>query len=229
MSFQFAQGRKGFSAVESLIGIGLFSISLLASVSFFSQVNNGMSQQTNSINRLRLFQGLIYMFGMPTTLRGSLNNDTPNGMLSKSINGDIGTIPTSPLPIALFLPIVSGTATTVLTSGMISGTPAEPLQYSLSGTTCLPAVGTLCDPQIYPIAVSTEFLPVCPAKFDYYRGKWVGPVLPLGLAIPNSCFRAQYIKVIYTLKPAAGAPSDLQFTPVTGSIMVSAVLVNAVI
>ena len=213
---------SGMSIVEVLIAIGIFSFSLLASLSFFSQANSTIKQQNDSDARRRLFQNLIYMIGMPSTIRGSLENDTSAGSLWKSVRNSLGAVPAAPLPVALFLPVVAGTATSVNTSGPITGTPTAPMFYGLDGSTCTSS----CDPTIYTISVSTEFMPICPPDYDYYRGVWVGPVNPNGLNISNTCNRAQYLKVFYNFQPAPGSPVELSFTPVTGSVMVSAVLAN---
>jgi Tfp pilus assembly protein PilV len=216
----------GFSQLEILVALGIFSISLTASIAFFSQANRHLNEQTYLETRVRIFQNLIYMMGMPATLRGSLENDTPSGNLWKAVRNGMGPVPTSPWPIALFLPVVAGDATTVQTAGRISGPPGAPLRYSTEGIVCDSTVPSGCDPAEFPISVSTEFLPVCPPAYDYYYGLWSGPIYPNGLAIPTSCNRAQYIKIFYHFFPTPGAPSDLSFTPLTGSIMVSAVAAN---
>jgi prepilin-type N-terminal cleavage/methylation domain-containing protein len=228
------KGKKnsGFSLIEILVAIGVFSIALYASINFFSQVNQGLKRQSYTQTRIRLFQNLIYIIGMPTTIRASLENDTATGRLWASVRGGFGTVPgmgavpIAPLPIALFLPVVGGDATTVVTSGMITGTPGAPMLYSLDGGNCIPSAGTVCDPAIYSVSVSTTFMPICPPIYDAWNGVWAGPIYPNGLRIPTSCSHAQYIKVFYRFRPTPGSPPELDFTPVTGSIMVSSVIAN---
>lgn len=220
---------KGFSSIEILVAIGVFSITLLASISFFSQINRSIQMQNQSEIQRRIFQGVIYLIGMPSTLRGSMEHDTSNGILWKSIRNNLGSLPVSPVPLTLFLPVVTGNSTSVFTSGKISGPPSSPLLYSLDGGSCDPSTGANCDPKIYSISVSTEFLPICPPQYDYWNGAWAGPVFPNGLVLSNSCNRAQYIKVFYNFKPTPGAPPELVFAPITGSVMVNAILANACI
>jgi len=224
MRLQKVQNSNGFSAIETLIAIGFFSMSLLTSVVFFAHANISIKQQAYFETRTRIFQTLIYIMGMPSTLRGSMENDTPTGMLWKSIRGNLGTVPAAPLPIALFLPVVAGDATSVVTSGQLTGPPDNPLYYSLEGGSCS---GVSCDPTVYSISIITEFTPICPPAYDYYYGVWSGSINPNGLQISTNCHRAQYIKIFYTFQPAPGVPAELSFAPVSGSIMVSAVLANA--
>ncbi len=224
----------GLSVIEILVAIALFSMALAANLYFFSQTNRTIKQQSYQETRVRLFQGLIYMMGMPATLRGSLRDPSPEAAILKSaIQNGLGAVPSAPLPITLYLPVVTGDATTIHTSGPISGPTNAPLRYSLEGKICVQsstpggAAGTnACDPAIYPISVSTTFMPVCPPRYDYYNGVWSGPIYPNGLVIPNSCNRAQFIKIKYRFETTPYAPTDLYFDPVEGSVMVSAILAN---
>lgn len=221
---------SGFSVIEILTTLGIFSLILIASASFFTQMNRKISEEEYAETRMRMFQNLIYIMGMPATLRGSLEYDaTQSGNLSKCIRGGMGAVPTTPLPVALFLPVVSGDATFVRTSGQISGSPNRPLRYSIEGTACTAANPINCNPSDYPISVTTEFLPVCPPAYDYYYGYWTGPVYPNGLTIPSVCGRAQYIKIFYRFFTTPGAAPHLSFSELTGSMMVSAVLANIAI
>ena len=218
----------GFLAVEILVAIGMFSVVLAVNLVFFSWTNNFIKKQSYGENRIRLFQSLIYLMGMPSTLRGSLRDPSPETeVLKKAIQNGLGTVPASPLPIVLYLPVVAGDATTIRTSGPISGKQGAPLLYGVDGKSCSPSSTVNCDPAIYPISVRTAFFPVCPPRYDYYSSpNWPPPIFPLGLEIPSSCNRAQFIKVFYDFEPTIGAPVDLSFDPVSGSVMVSAVLAN---
>lgn len=230
----FLRKRKinaGFSQVEVLVGTGIFAFLMLACGGFFSQMNKTIKQTQYSDTRVRLFQGLISIIGMPSTLRGSMQNDTTSGLFYRSMRNDLNLtpLPLTPQPVALFLPIITGDVSSVTTSGQITGTPAAPLLYNLDGGNCLPSL-TVCDPLVYTVSVTTTFMPICPPAYDYYYGYWDplinGPVNPAGLLIPGSCNRAHYLKIYYSFSPTPGSPAEMVFAPVNGTIMVNAVLAN---
>jgi hypothetical protein len=227
MSSKKMKTGAGFSVMEVLSSVAIFSFLLLASASFFSQMNQSILKQRYTTSRVRLIHGLIHIMGMPATLRAS-GAASPTSVLGKCINHFqnalcSGLSIAAPEGVALYLPPITGTTIANL-SGPLSGTPAAPLFFSPEGKVCNPNLES-CSPELFPIAVSTRALPICPPSYSVVANpNWSQPVYPAGLAPMSDCWQSQYIKIFYDIRPAAGAPEALVFAPVNGTIMVSSVM-----
>lgn len=216
----------GFSIIEVLVSIGIFSILLLASASFFSQINQSIKQKQYAVARIRLIHSLINIMGMPATLRAS-GAAAPTGVLGQCIVHSQGAICSGwanqpPSEVALYLPPITGTTVANL-SGPLSGTPSAPLLFSPDGKTCDPQRAN-CPPETYPISVSTRALPICPPAYSAATDpNWSQPIFPNGLVQMSDCWQSLYIKIYYEFRTTAGAPERFSFAPVRGTIMVSSV------
>ncbi len=227
MSLERSKKSGGFSITEALASIAIFSFLLLACASFFTQINQNILRQQYATARVRLIHSLIHIMGMPSTLRAS-GAAAPTSVLGKCINHYqnalcSGFANAAPQGVALYLPPITGTTTPNL-SGPLSGTPSLPLFFSPEGKVCSSGVGQ-CSPELYPIAVSTRALPICPPAYSAVANPdWSQPIFPAGLAPQNDCWQSQYIKIFFDIRPAVGVPDALSFPPVTGTIMVSSVM-----
>ncbi len=216
----------GFSILELLIAISIFSSLLLFSMESFLKAESAIREQDMVLKRIQLFQGLINMMGMPNSIRATIEQDSTTD-LAKCVRGPwCDEALTEDLTLHL-PPLYMGTSG-INISGAISGPPGHPVLYNLYGDSCDTSVGT-CDPDEFPISVHTQYQAVCPPMYEYFSvaAYWpLGtPIYPAGIAhVPGTtCIRAHYIRVLFVFEPTPGATSAVSFKPVQGSIMVSAV------
>jgi prepilin-type N-terminal cleavage/methylation domain-containing protein len=215
--------QSGFSLVEILVSISIFSFLILVSIGSFSQANQALKRQEQGMTRSRLFQSLIYVMGMPAALRAAGENAGEGSRLWACIQGGACHVGNY-TDVVLYLPPLVADTSQVVTSGAITGTTADPLLYNLDGIPCKP--GETCSPEDYPVSVSTQFDGICPPQYDQTHALYWPedkPINPDGLEIKTSCHHTHYIKIKYTFKPTAGAPASMYFEPVTGTLWVSAV------
>lgn len=220
-----AISRAGFSLVEMMVAIALFSALALVGIESFWKAEEALKDQNQTLSRVRVIQNLIYVIGMPASVRAAAQNAGAGSEIWKctfgfNCNGGVDR------DLVLFLPPVRVSSSAVETSGPISGSPGRPLLFNFDGIACQPAVST-CVPDDYPISLSTQFDVMCPPAYDWTRtwpGAWsVGPVYKAGgLDIDNSsCSQAHYIIIKYRFQKTAGASSKYDFSPVSGSVWVS--------
>jgi len=223
------KSRSGFSVMEMLLAISLFSIVLIFSIASFQKADQAIENQNIVSHRQRLFFNLINAFGMPASVRASVEVNGETSALWKCVRGFQCT-PDIRQDITLYMPPLFSNGSSVTVSGPISGPPDAPLLYSLKGIPCLPSAGSTCSPDKYPIAVSTQFQAICPPKYDIHaKGNvWSGPIYPDGL-IPitgEDCLRAHYLRIFYKFELVGGSPKIAHFRTVQGSVMVNSVSVN---
>jgi hypothetical protein len=228
----------GYSLIELLISLGVFTIFLMGSVESFWRAEQALQAQTETMTRARVIQNLINILGMPSGLRVTAYKEGLNSDLGKCIFGKSASCPNPNQlrDLILLLPPLTATSNHLALSGPMTGGPAAPMLYNMAGVACNPATSASCTSKFYPIAVSTQWEAICPPKCDVTytspAGPWVASdgtnhVNPEGLQIPNACQRAHYIKIHYKFELASGAPTKYNFKAVTGSIMVSATMAAA--
>lgn len=225
-----SKSQRGYSIIELLIAIGIFSFLLLGAAGSLLQFSSSVGDQDLYTSRARIFQSLVYMMGMPATIRASVEKEGSGGPLWNCVKLPGACISKTLYPVTLVLPEITTDASgNVITSTAISGPPANPLRYSYKGEICDPAVSA-CSVDEYPISVSTRFEAICPPEYDINsNGIWptTKPIYPDGLVLLNQCNNsAHYIKIHYSFFPTPGASSKFDFAPITGVIYVSSVAVR---
>ncbi len=223
--------RSGFSLVEVSVAFAIFSTLILISIESFWKAEQALKIENETMTRIRVFQGLINIIGMPSTLRASAYSaGAATSPLGQCVFGLTGTCPNPSTlrDLTLLLPSLTVAGSGVQLSGLISRGPSAPILYNLEGVGCDPLIDSSCLAAQYPIAVSTQWEVVCPPKCDmtyqWPHVPWVASdgtdhVNPEGLSIPNVCRRAHYIKIHYKFEPAT--PGQYNFSTETGTLMVS--------
>lgn len=221
---------RGYSIIELLVAIGIFSFLLLGAAGTFWQFSSSVGDQDLFTSRARIFQSLVYMMGMPATIRASVESEGAGGALWNCVKLSGACDAKTLHDVTLVLPeITTDAANNVITSTAISGPPAHPLRYSYQGEICDPVKAT-CPEDEYPISVSTRFEAICPPAYDINsNGIWPinKPIYPDGLQLLNKCNNsAHYIKIHYVFSPTPGASTKFDFAPISGVIYVSSVAVR---
>lgn len=219
----------GFSMVEAVIGLSILLVFFMMHINSYVQVDKARRVQSDAYSRMRVFQGLITIMGMSTTLRVTAYPLGNTHMFHRCVFNSAGSCfnPSSLRDIRLHLPPLTSSGSTAELSGAFTGTPAAPMYYSNDGQAC-DGLPSACPVEKYPIAVSTRWNAVCPPRADQTYppyGAWVASDMsdhmnPEGIQVPTIwCARAHYIKIHYRFAPRAGGQ---QFKPVTGTLMVNA-------
>lgn len=196
------RGRGGFTMIELVVGLGLISVFLLGTGSYFNFASQDRVRERDASTRDDLVYALTSSAMIPTTLRNSYLN-TSNHPLSDCLNSNAVFVTLPPLPpvppdpakqdcasgqtydlVLLDAIFVGGS------SGAHTGTQSAPLLYHSDGTPCPPpiAAGDYC-----PIQAWTTFTPQCP------------PAVPLGPPVPN-CDVAELINITLHIEPSGAVP-----------------------
>ena len=231
-SFSIFKNSSGFSLVETLAALAIFTIIMLGSFDSFLKAEKNLKSQDLLFARQRLFQNLVQIMGNPASIRAANIKMGNTTTLHKCLHGMVcipfgTTLP--PQGISLYLPPMFFDGTKMQMSGVISGPPGQPVQYSLEGEPCVnnPA-GTACAPDDYPIAVTTTYEVVCPPHYDImvsYNTAEPGPNTNADITPSPYCMVAQYLKIRYNFYPTPGAKPNLSFPAQNGVVWVSAVMV----
>ena len=229
MRKQCLTSSSGFSLLEAVIGVSILIVFFMMHINSYVEVDKARRIQSENYSRMRLFQGLITIMGMPTTLRVTAYRAGSGDMFHRCVFNSAGSCysPSTLRDVRLLLPPLTSTGSNAELSGPFTGTLAAPMYYSNDGQACDGAPAA-CPVEEYPIAVSTRWSTVCPPRADQTYppySAWVASdstdhMNPEGIQVPTDwCARAHYIKIHYRFAPRTGGQ---QFQPVVGTLMVNA-------